>query len=280
MLYKNIYNEFIKILNKPRSYIGIGVLTVLILTIEFALKLDGNSILSFVTSSFEQTLNFSGKILNGNLVAFIIIQMLIVHVPLLIALVTGDLVSGEAAMGTIRMLVTKPISRANIILSKFIAGGAYTLLITLWMGLLSFYFSGWLFGKGDVIVLNSDGLVILKEVDVAWRFLSAFCVSFLSLLTISSLSICLSVFSDNSIGPIVSTMAIIILFTIIGSIDISAFNLLKPYLFTTHMASWRSFFNQPIITNDIIQSILVLIIHNILFFAIAVLKFNHKDIKS
>jgi ABC-2 type transport system permease protein len=110
MLLKNTYNEFIKILSKPRSYLGIGALTLLISIIIFAMKVDGKSIISFVTSSFEQTLTFNGNVLNGNLIAFIILQMLIVHVPLLVALVTGDLVSGEAAMGTVRMLATKPIS--------------------------------------------------------------------------------------------------------------------------------------------------------------------------
>ena len=106
MLLRNTYNEFIKIIAKPRSYIGLGVLTALIFVILFAMKADGTSFVSFVTASFEQTLSFNGNILNGNLIAFIILQMLIVHIPLLVALVTGDLISGEAAMGTIRMLAT------------------------------------------------------------------------------------------------------------------------------------------------------------------------------
>jgi ABC-2 type transport system permease protein len=191
MLRKNTYNEFVKILSKPRSYLGIGALTLLILIIVLAMKADGESILSFVTSSFEQTLSFNGNVLNGNLVAFIVLQMLIVHVPLLVALVTGDLISGEAAMGTIRMLATKPISRTQIVLSKFLAGASYTFILIVWMGFLAVVFSGWIFGKGDLIVLNSDGLVILKEADVAWRFGAGFLVAFLALLTVSSLSICL-----------------------------------------------------------------------------------------
>jgi ABC-2 type transport system permease protein len=118
MLLKNTYNEFIKIVSKPRSYLGFGALTLLIGIIIFAMKADGESIVSFVTASFEQTLSFNGKLVNGNLIAFIILQMLVVHIPLLVALVTGDLIAGEAAMGTIRMLATKPISRTQIVLSK------------------------------------------------------------------------------------------------------------------------------------------------------------------
>lgn len=280
MLRKNTYNELIKIVSKPRSYIGIGALTLLILIIIFAMKADGESIISFVTASFEQTLTFGGNVLNGNLVAFIVLQMLIVHVPLLVALVTGDLISGEAAMGTIRMLASKPISRTQIVFSKFIAGATYTLVITIWLGILAVFVSGWLFGKGDIIVLNSDGLVILKEADVVWRFAYGFLIAFLALLTVSSLSICLSAFAENSIGPIVTTMAIIILFTIIGSLDVTIFDTLKPYLFTTHMASWRSFFEEPVRWNAIRESILVLVAHNILFVITALWKFNRKDINS
>ena len=278
MLRKNTYNEFVKILSKPRSFLGIGALTLLILLIIFAMKADGKSIISFVTASFEQTLSFNGHILNGYLIAFIILQMLIVHVPLLVALVTGDLISGEAAMGTIRMLATKPISRTKIVLSKFIAGAIYTLILILWMGFLAVIVSQWIFGTGDLIVLNSDGLTILQEQDILWRFGAGFLVAYLALLTVSSLSICLSAFAENSIGPIVATMAIIILFTIIGTLDVSIFDTIKPYLFTTHMAAWRSLFLDPVPWGDILFSMVLLGAHWVLLIGIGLWTFERKDI--
>lgn len=275
---KSIYNEVIKIALKPRSYLGIAAITVLVGVILFALKSDGMSIISFVTSSFEQTLSFEGNVLNGNLVAFIILQMLIVQIPLLIALVTGDLVSGEAAMGTIRMLLTQPISRTQLLLSKFIAGGIYTLIVIVWLGFMSVIMGKLLFGSGDLMVLNSDGLVILQEADVNWRYLGGFLVAFLALFTVSSLSICLSCFTDNSIGPIVTTMSIILLFTIIGTLDVHVFDSIRPFLLTTHMASWRSFFEDPLPIQDIKNSILILVIHNVLLISISMYVFNKKDI--
>ena len=280
MLRKNIINEFVKILAKPRSYIGIAALTLLIGIILFAMKADGKMYISFVTASFEQTLSFNGHILNGNLIAFIVLQMLIVHIPLLVALVTGDLLSGEAAMGTLRMLLTKPITRMQVVLSKIIAAATYTFILVLWMGFLAVFVGRWVFGTGDLIVLNSDGLVILPEADILWRYGLAFFVAYLALLTIATLSICLSAFADNSIGPIVSTMAVIILFTIIGSLDVSVFDHVKPFLFTTHMASWRSFFSDPVPWSAIWESIWILLAHNILFVGLAIFQFNRKDITS
>ncbi len=278
MLWNSVYNEFIKITAKPRSYLGLLAITVLVGVILFALKVDGQSMIAFVTSSFEQTLSFQGTLLNGNLVAFIVLQMLIIHIPLLVALVTGDLVSGEAASGTIRMLLTKPISRTQLLLSKFIAGAVYILCLIIWLGILAVIVGKVLFGTGDLMVLNSDGLVILQEQDVNWRYAGGFAVAFLALLTVSTLSICLSCFSNNSIGPIVVTMAIIILFTIIGTLDVKLFDAIRPYLFTTHMASWRSFFEEPLPLKEIIKSLIILLAHQVILIGLALYHFNKKDI--
>ena len=280
MFRKSTFNEFIKIAAKPRSYIGLGAITLLVGVILFAMRMDGQSYLTFITGSFEQTLSFQGNVLNGNLMAFIVLQLLIIHIPLLVALVTGDLVSGEAASGSIRMLCTKPISRTQLLLSKFVAGSAYTLIILVWFGVMALGIGKLLFGTGDLMVLNSQGLFILQSSDVMWRFFSGLAVAYLALVTIATLSITLSCFTDNSIGPIVTTMAIIILFTIIGTLDVPVFDTIRPLLFTTHMASWRSFFYDPIPKQEIINSVIVLLIHIAGLLGIALYKFNKKDILS
>lgn len=280
MLRKNTYNELLKIATKIRSYIGIGALTLLILIVLFAMKADGKSYVGFVTASFEQTLSFNGKILNGNLIAFIILQMLIVHVPLLIALVTGDLISGEEATGSIRMLVTKPISRTGIVLSKWFAATIYTFIMTLWLGFLSLFVAKWMFGTGDLIVLNSEGLLVLPESDLAWRFGLSLLIAFLALWTVATLSMAFSAFAKNSVGPIVSTMSVIILFTIIGTLDVSVFDSIKPFMFTTHMAAWRSVFEDPFPTSTIVESVVVLMLHILVLLGITLYRFNKKDITS
>ena len=280
MLRKNTYNELLKIATKIRSYIGIGALTLLILIVLFAMKADGKSYVGFVTASFEQTLSFNGKILNGNLIAFIILQMLIVHVPLLIALVTGDLISGEEATGTVRMLATKPISRTGIVLSKWFAATIYTLIMTLWLGFLSLFVAKWMFGTGDLIVLNSEDLLVLPESELAWRFGLSLMIAFLALWTVATLSMAFSAFAKNSVGPIVSTMSVIILFTIIGTLDVSVFDSIKPFMFTTHMAAWRSVFEDPFPTSTIVESVVVLMLHILVLLGITLYRFNKKDITS
>jgi ABC-2 type transport system permease protein len=278
MFGKSTLNELIKIAAKPRSYIGIGAITLIIGIILIAMKMDGENFISYITGAFEQSFSFEGNILNGNLIAYFILQTLIIHVPLLIALVTGDLISGEAAMGTIRLLVTRPVSRTKILFSKYFAGGAYTFVMLVWLVFVALIIGKWMFGTGDLMVLNSQGLMVFRENDIFWRFASGFALSFLSLMMVATLSLTLSCFSDNSVGPIVSTMAVIILFTVIGAIDVPALNKIQPFLFTNHMAAWISFFEDPLPLNNILRSCLVLVVHIVILLFIAVYKFNKKDI--
>jgi ABC-2 type transport system permease protein len=280
MFWKSTYNELIKIAAKPRSYIGIGAITLIVGIVLFAMRIDGAEFISYFTRPFEQSLSFEGKILNGNLIAFLILQLLIIHVPLLIALVTGDLVSGEAAMGTIRLLATKPISRTSILFSKYIAGCAYTFVMLLWLMIMALIIGKIMFGSGDLMVFGNNGLVIFHEDDVVWRFASGFSLALLSMVMIATLSLTLSCFSENSIGPIVSTMAIIILLTIISNLQVPVLQKIRPYLFTNHMAAWGHFFEDPIPLRKILLSGGILLAHIIGLLSIAIYQFNKKDILS
>jgi ABC-2 type transport system permease protein len=204
--------------------------------------------------------------------------MLIVQMPLMIALVTGDLISGEAAGGTIRLLLTKPVSRANILMAKYLAGSIYTFLLILWLGVLALGVGRLIFGHGDLMVLKSEELVILRDGDILWRFMGAFVIAFLSLNVVATFSLMLSCFTDNSIGPIITSMSVIILFTIIGTIDIPFFDQMKPFLFTTHMIIWRNLFDNPLPKTQIYTSLAVLAGHIMLFLSIAFYHFTRKDI--
>jgi ABC-2 type transport system permease protein len=272
--------ELVKIFSKPRSYIGFAAITVIVSIIQFAMYAGGKEYIDFVVQPLKDMFSVEGKVLNGSLVSFVILQMLIIQIPLLVALVTGDLVSGEAAMGTVRLMVTRPVSRMQIIMAKFLAGNIYIILLLLWLMLASIGLGTLLFGTGDLIVLNTDVLVILKDGDIMWRFFSAFGISFLGMMVVGSLSLCLSCFSENSIGPIISTMAVIILFTIIGALEIPLLNGFKPFMFTTHMAIWRSMFDNPVPTAKVLQSVAVLAGHVVLFLTVALISFKRKDILS
>lgn len=279
--FKNLYiNEWVKTMKRPRSFIGFAIIIFVCAMLQSAFYHDGKEILSFVTQSLENSFDINGKILNGNLICFVLLQTLIVQLPLLVAFVTGDMVSGETASGTIRFLLTRPASRTKIILAKWLAGLTYTFFLLIVLGIMALLVARGVFGNGDLMALNSDGLTVIPSAELGWRWFYALCIAFLSLSVVATLSLFFSCILDNSITPIVTVMAIIIIFTIIGMFDIPSFDLIKPFLFTTHMISWKSLFEDPIPLADIRFSCWVLVIHLVVLLGLSVYFFNKKDISA
>jgi ABC-2 type transport system permease protein len=275
-----IYVELMKIFTKPRSYIGFLSITAVIVLIQFAIWVDGRNYIDFMLQTMRQSFDITGNILNGNLVCFIILQTLIMQMPLMVALVTGDQISGEAASGTIRLLATKPYSRGQILAAKYFAGTMYTVALVLWLGILALGVSRLIFGHGDIIVVKTDALGIVRDADLLWRFFGAFFIAVISLILVSTFSLMLSCFTDNSIGPIIVSMSVIIVFTIIGTLEVPVFDHIKPLLFTTHMVIWRNMFYDPLPIGQILTSISVLLLHIGVFLGVAFYYFTRKDIQS
>lgn len=272
--------ELFKIFRKPRTYIAFGAIAAIVGLIQMALYVDGEEYLSFVMQSFNETFVVEGKKLNGYFVCYTILQTLLIHVPLLIALVAGDMIAGEANMGTLRLLVTKPITRTQLLLGKFLATTIYTLALLTFMALLSLFGSMLLFGVSDLIVFKSDMFILLEQDDVFWRYLCAFGFAALAMTTVASLAFFLSVFAENSIGPIIAAMSIIVVLTILISMDIAFFNHLRPYLFINHMLNWKGFFDKPVDYGEVLKSALVLLAHIIFFVSLTIFIFRKKDILS
>ncbi len=158
-MWKLLKIELYKIFKRPRTYISFAAVAALVGVIQFGLKVDGDAYIEFMLREVSVSLDVEGKVLNGYLVCFIILQLLLVHVPLLITIISGDLISGEANMGTLRLLLTKPISRTEVVLAKFGAASIYTLALLLWMTLLGLLLSLLIFGSGDMLNLKSDYIV-------------------------------------------------------------------------------------------------------------------------
>ena len=137
-MWKLLQIELFKIFKRPRTYISFAAIAAMILIIQLGLKFDGQSYLQLLMSGISDSFYIPyGMILNGYLVAFVILNTLLIHVPLLVALVAGDAVAGEANMGTLRLLVTKPVSRTELMLAKYIASVIYTVMLLVWMALLA-----------------------------------------------------------------------------------------------------------------------------------------------
>ena len=280
MIFTLIRIELLKIFRKWRTYIGFIAIGILVPLIHLAMYLEGQKSLDFITRGLRDSFILVGNLLNGYWISYIILNALTIHIPFLITLIAADLLAGEATAGTYRILVTRPVSRMQIVSSKIIAGMVYTGSLILFLAFMSLVVGLIIFGSGELIVTGNQSIIIFEKSDIIWRFLLAYGFAILSMTVVCSLAILFSSLVENAIGPIVSTMAVIIIFIILSAFDVEILREIRPYLFTNYMLDWREFFNDPLDFAEITKSVSVLSGHIIVFFAATTLIFNKKDILS
>jgi ABC-2 type transport system permease protein len=296
-MWKLLKIELYKIFKQPRTYISFGAIAAIVFLMQIALKFDGKSyvdlLLGDLKNSFDFTNEFKEKLLNGYLICFVILNTLLIQVPLLIALIAGDAIAGEANMGTLRLALSRPISRTRYMMVKFLASVVYTIALLLWMALLALIGSMLIFGTDNLAVIRSEGIEVINSFDVLWRYVAAFAFAAVALTTVASLAFLLSVFAENSIGPIIATMSIVIVCTILSEMNIPMYDrTIKPWLFTTHMVGWKGFFHVKATPDgttidgsiaslsSIIRSLFILLAYITAFTGTAIWVFRKKDILS
>ena len=237
--------ELYKISKRPRTYIAFAAITAIVLIFQFAFKADGQNYMNLMLQSVQDSFDMDkSKAINGYFMCYIILNTLLIQVPILVALIAGDAISGEANMGTLRLILTKPISRTQIILVKFTASFLFTVMLLVWMAVMALFLSLFIFGADDMLIFRAKGeesqiLQITKD-DIMWRYFAAFGYAAVALTVIAALAMLLSVFAENSIGPIIATVCIVIVCTVISNINVPIIDKnVKPWLFTSYLVGWK-----------------------------------------
>jgi len=245
-----IYYELVKIFLKKRTYLGFGIVLVIVPLVEVAMKLEGGRFLTMAMRGLSKDFLFWGNIFNGWFVAHQIMNSLWFHIPLLISFVAGDQLAGEATAGTYRLILIRPVSRTRIFISKFITTVIYTITFVFFLAALSIGLALALLGRGDLIIVTR-GILLLPESEVAWRFLIAYLLATWTMITIASISFFFSSFVENAIGPIVATMGLLIVCTVITVMPVEMFEIVKKFLFTRYLDLWQKIFLDPIPWNEV-----------------------------
>jgi len=274
--------ETYKAFSRWRTYISFSAIAIVVIVSEIVMKVSASEILFRMMKMFQKDFLISGNVLNGWFITGFIMNSLHIHIPFLITLVAGDMVSGEATSGTVRLLLIRPPSRDRIITAKYLTALFYTAALVLFFSLLCALLGIALFGTGDLIVhhYGKYGIVLIPEGQVPLRMLLAFAAAIWSMTVVASLAFLFSALAENSIGPIIGSMAVVIIFLVFGNLPLDFFRDLSPYLFTSYMNLWQRAFDVPIPWASIAKSAIILGLHNIGLFWVAMIIYRRKDIKS
>jgi len=169
--------------------------------------------------------------------------------PIFVSMSAGSQIASEARSGTLRMICTRPISRASLILSKFLVSAFHAgLLLTFFIVLnlvVGLIFVGW--GNlelypGPLNLVDAPGKIMRDE--ALMRFAYAAMSGTWALLVIVSLALLCSVVFDSPAQAVVMTIAVYLALYIVGRVEF--FDQLRPYFFTTDMDFWRDVFKPDI----------------------------------
>src|SRR6266404_330305 len=173
MFYLQLRNELWKLFAKKRTYIGFLMFllaqNVIILVFRFTngpranmmRTLEGNG---YLAQEFISALTVA---------TFMLLPIAYMLLPLYVALVGGDLVAKEAEDGTLRMILSRPISRLRLLLLKWLAGAIFSFLLVMALGLFGVVFASLWFPWKGLFVFIPGELFGVFDAPAGWRHYAA-----------------------------------------------------------------------------------------------------------
>jgi len=278
MFYRHFRNELWKLFGKKRTYIGFAafllVQTGMLLMFRFGR----------VRTEMEHLLDGNGYLAKEYISALTVaVIMLIPQVallmPLYTALVGGDMVAKEAEDGTLRMILSRPISRFRLLLMKWLAGGVFATLLVLVLGGTALCLARiWFPWKGMFVSWPGIGFNVLS-VGTGFK-LYLWSLSFMALNASVAVGLAF-MFSCFNMKPAAATiLALSVLFVSIVMENIPFFEPYKEWFPTYHFHTWIRIYAQPTPWDAVVESLCILLALNLTTFLVGAAAFQARDIKS
>jgi len=204
-------------------------------------------------------------------------------IPISVSILAGTQIAGEARSGTLRSLLTRPISRSRLYFGKYLTSVlsvfsllAFFILFNLLVGLLLVGWGDLSLYPGPLNLVQEPGRLAQNE--ALLRFCYSVFTGTWSLLTLATLAFLMSVLFENPIVASFTALTLYVMLNVIGRVDF--FVDLKPYLFTTDMEFWREVFKPEIPLNELLYRACRCGMYSVSFLLAGLVVFERKDVLS
>jgi ABC-2 type transport system permease protein len=271
--------ELAKLFRRPRTYVIAGLLCALPLIVAIFLATtrippppgQGGAFLSAVLS-------------NGALYpAAAMALVLPVFLPVSVAVLAGDTVAGEAAGGTLRYLLIRPVGRTRLLVAKLISLVVFV-LFAIGAVLVTSYLAGLtLFGAAassagitlppDVTSLSG---VTITPAGLLLRLLGTVAYIVVSMLGVAAIALFLSTVTESALGAAMGALAVLVTSQVLVTLDAAA--AIRPYLPTRYWLAWVDFFREPVLWRDIERGAGIQLVYLVVLLGAAWANFLTKDV--
>jgi ABC-2 type transport system permease protein len=225
--------EVAKLLAQKRTYIGLVTATVVPIIFVVVIVLRSGHPNDVPLGRYIRD--------TGLAVPFVVLFfMSIWGLPLITALVAGDIVACETHNGTLKTILTRSRQRGEIFAAKTLATATYTLTLVLLMGGTAFVAGTIAWGFHPLTSLSGTkvaaghGLLLL---------VASFGIYALPLTGIAAFGFLLSTVTRNSAAAVVGALMWALLMQLLGVLP--GTEAIRPYLLGTQFEAWHGFLRVP-----------------------------------
>jgi len=188
---------------------------------------------------------------NGLYLAVVgLITLLPLLLPLAVGVVSADSVAGEASQGTLRYLLTVPVSRGRLLVVKFAASVTFCLAAAGLVAATGAVVGSLLFPVGDITLLS--GTSISFSAGMLRVLLVALYVA-ASLTGLVAFGLLVSTLTEIPVGAMAATVALPVVAQVLGAI--SQLGWLHPYLLTRHWFELGDLLRAPVPTGRVLAGL-------------------------
>ena len=262
-----LLSELKIIFGRRRNLAGMAVLAVVPVIIAIAIRSSGGDggpdFISGITG-------------NGLFVAFgALAAELPLFLPLAVSAIAGDAVAGEANLGTLRYLLTIPVGRTRLLLTKYLAIVIFACTATALVALVGAVMGLALFGAGPMTTLSgtsvSFGSSVLRLVLTCGYLAAGFSA-------LGALGLFISTLTEQPIGATIAVVLINVMMFICDSI--SQLDWLHPWLLTHWWIAFGDLLRDPMVTDEVQRGLLTAAVYAVVFWLAAWARLSTKDISS
>jgi ABC-2 type transport system permease protein len=195
--------------------------------------------------------------------------------PMVISVVSGDSLAGEANSGTLRNLLVVPASRTRLLLIKYAAVVAYALACVATVVITGLIVGFILFPSGDIVLLSGTTVSVLEAIGRAGMIIGYMTVMVAAL---GAIGLFFSTMTESPMGAMAATFTVAIIGQILDAIpQISA---IHPFLNGHWWMTFIDLLRDPMRLDQVGNGLLVQIAYIAIFGSLAWARFTSKDITS
>ena len=265
--------ELVKMLRRPRTWVTIGMLNALPTLVAVLLALTDLGPRPGTGPAFLSAVLTDGTLFPLAALAIVLPFLL----PIAVAVFSGDAIAGEAAAGTLRYMVIRPVGRTTLLVAKLVSVIAFVLLAVLVVAATAYVMGTLLLGDQTGATTSVSG-TSLSATQISGRTALSIGYVVLSMLGVAAIALFLSTVTDSSLGAALGALGVLVASSLLFTLDAAA--ALQPYLPTRYWLSFVDLFRDPILWRDVIRGALLQGLYVAAFLSAAWANFTTKDITS